>query len=219
MSLKWPYLKIIVFDFDGTLIESNQIKDKAFELLFGEWPEYQNAMMRWHFDHNSIDRREKFRYFVEKVLGLKGRDDLIRKLTTKFGKITRQAVIDCPFVEGAQNFLEYINCRVKTYLVSATPQAELNIIIKERKLDAYFKKIFGAPIKKIDILKQIMESENATVDEILFIGDSPEDQHAAESLGIHFIGRQSDRPLNKSKNNIVLDFVKIKNYLIKYYKI
>ena len=219
MPLKRTDIKIIALDFDGTLVESNQIKDHAFKILFGEWPEHQDAMMRWNFDHNSTERQEKFRYFVEKVLGLKGRDDLIRELTTKFGKITRQAVIDCPFVEGAQHFLEYINSRVKTYLVSATPQEELNIIIKERKLDVYFKKVYGAPINKIDILKQIMESENATVDEMLFIGDSPEDQDAAESLGIHFIGRQSDRPLNKSKNNIVLDFFKIKNHLIQYYRI
>ena len=219
MSVKLSGLKVIALDFDGTLVESNHIKDRAFETIFSNWPEHQDAMMRWHFNHNSTERQEKFRYFVEDVLALTSREDLIQELTTKFGKITKQAVIDCPFVDGAQNFLEYIKGRVKTYLVSATPQAELKIIIKKRKLDAYFKNIFGAPIKKIDILKQIMVSEKATVDEILFIGDSPEDQHAAESLGIHFIGRKSDRPLNELKGNIVLDFVKIKDYLIQYYGI
>ena len=105
---------------------------------------------------------------------------------------------------------------VKTYLVSATPQEELNIIIKERKLDVYFKKVYGAPINKIDILKQIMVSEKALVDEMLFIGDSPEDQNAAESLGIHFIGRQSDRPLNNRKNNIFKDFFKIQDHIHRY---
>lgn len=219
MSFKHFPLKVIATDFDGTLVKSNHIKDRAFKAIFSDWPEHQDAMMRWHLNHNSIERQEKFRYFVEEVLALTGRDDLIQDLTTKFSKITRQAIIGCPFVDGARNFLEYINGRVKAYLVSATPQEELNIIIKERKLDVYFKKVYGAPINKIDILKQIMVSEKATVDEMLFIGDSQEDQHAAESLGIHFIGRQSDRPLNKSKNNIVLDFFKIKNHLIQYYRI
>ena len=216
MSFKHFTLKVIATDFDGTLVKSNHIKDRAFKAIFSDWPEHQDAMMRWHLNHNSIERQEKFRYFVEEVLALTDREDLIQDLTTKFSKITQQAIIDCPFVDGARNFLEYINGRVKAYLVSATPQAELNIIIEKRKLSAYFKKAFGAPIKKIDVLEQIMVSEKALVDEMLFIGDSPEDQNAAESLGIHFIGRQSDRPLNNRKNNIFKDFFKIQDHIHRY---
>ena len=59
-----------------------------------------------------------------------------------------------------------------------------------------------------------MLSENVSVDEILFIGDSAEDQQAAKFLGIRFIGRQSDRWLDSSNNNIYLDFLLIKKYMI-----
>ena len=217
MSVKLSRLKVIALDFDGTLVESNHIKDRSFETIFSNWPEYHDAMMRWHFNHNRTERQEKFRYFVEEVLSLTDRDYFIQELTTKFSKITRQAIIDCPFVDGARDFLEYTKGRVKAYMVSATPQAELNIIIEERKLGGYFKKIFGAPIKKVDILKQIMVSEKASVNEMLFIGDSPEDQEAAEYLGIHFIGRQSDRTFNNEKIIIYPDFFKIKNYIQSFF--
>ena len=141
----WPLplkkrLRIIALDFDGTLVESNNIKDQAFETIFSDWPEYCETMMKWHLAHNTIDRREKFRYFVKDVLGLPDQDDLIAELTKRFSMLTKQSVIDCPLVQGVRAFLENIHCRVAVYLLSATPQLSLNEIIEERGLMKYFKK-------------------------------------------------------------------------------
>ena len=204
-------------DFDGTLVESNNIKDRAFETIFCKWPEHTETMMRWHLRHDSIERGEKFRYFVEEVLPLPGQNDLIEKLSSRFGKLTKTAIIECPFVMGAEVFLEYVRNRVSVYLVSATPQQDLNQIIKARGLGGYFKDVYGAPISKIETLKQIMLLENVSVDEILFIGDSAEDQQAAKFLGIRFIGRQSDRKLDVMDENIFNDFIEIKLYINKNY--
>ena len=73
--MKKTRLKVIALDFDGTLVESNNIKDRAFETIFCEWPEHTEIMMNWHLAHNSTERREKFRYFVEEVLALTGQND------------------------------------------------------------------------------------------------------------------------------------------------
>jgi phosphoglycolate phosphatase-like HAD superfamily hydrolase len=89
----------------------------------------------------------------------------------------------------------------------------LDQIVKARGLDEYFKKVYGAPIKKTEILKKIMLSEKASVNEVLFIGDSPEDQQSAKDLGIRFIGRQSDRDLNDSTHLVFTDFFQIKTHL------
>jgi phosphoglycolate phosphatase-like HAD superfamily hydrolase len=215
--LKKTLLKVLALDFDGTLVESNNIKDCAFETIFSEWPEHTESMMQWHLANDAIERREKFRYFVEEVLALSEQNDLIEKLTARFGQLTKSAIVECPFVKGVEDFLEYIWNRFPVYLVSATPQIDLVQIIEERKLCKYFKEIYGAPIRKIETLKKIMLSEKASADEILFIGDSPEDQQSGELLGIEFIGRQSDRQLSESKNYIFSDFVKIKKHIYQYY--
>ena len=128
-----------------------------------------------------------------------------------------EAIIECPYVRGAYKYLEYIRNLVSVYLVSATPQLDLDQIIKARGLGGYFKDVYGAPISKIETLKQIMLSENVSVDEILFIGDSAEDQQAAKFLGIRFIGRQSDRKLDVMDENIFNDFIEIKLYVEKNY--
>ena len=215
--MKKTRLKVIALDFDGTLVESNNIKDRAFETIFCEWPEHTETMMRWHLTHDSIERGEKFRYFVEEVLALPGQNDLIEKLTTRFGQLTMTAIVECPFVSGAEEFLEYIQNRFAVYLVSATPQLDLDQIIKARGLGGYFKDVYGAPISKIETLKQIMLSENVSVNEILFVGDSAEDQQAAKLLGIRFFGRQSDRKLDVMDENIFNDFIEIKLYVEKNY--
>ena len=144
--MKKTRLKVIALDFDGTLVESNNIKDRAFETIFCEWPEHTETMMRWHLTHDSIERGEKFRYFVEEVLALPGQNDLIEKLSSRFGQLTKEAIIECPYVKGAYEFLEYIRNRVSVYLVSATPQLDLDQIIKARGLGGYFKDVYGAPI-------------------------------------------------------------------------
>ena len=204
-------------DFDGTLVESNNIKDRAFETIFCEWPEHTETMMSWHIAHNSTERGEKFRYFVEEVLELSEQKDLIENLIARFRELTKTAIVECPFVMGAEEFLEYFSNRIVVYLVSATPQLDLDHIIKARGLGGYFKDVYGAPISKIETLKQIMLSENVSVDEILFIGDSAEDQQATEFLGIRFIGRQSDRKLDVMDDNIFNDFIEIKLYVEKNY--
>ena len=219
MPLKKSCLKVVALDFDGTLVDSNHIKDQAFETIFSDWPEYCETMMKWHLAHNTIDRREKFRYFVEEVLDFPDREDLIAELTAKFSQRTRQAIIDCPFVEGARDFLVYMQKRVAVYLISATPQLDLNEIIEERGLGSYFIEVYGAPIDKFEILKKIMMVEKVSADKILFIGDSPEDQLAAESLAIHFIGRQSDRELNGVTYSVYTDFIKIKDHLDQNYEL
>ena len=215
--MKSSRLKVIALDFDGTLVESNQIKDCAFETIFSEWPEHTKSMMQWHLTHDSIERGEKFRYFVEEVLALPGQNDLIEKLSSRFGQLTKEAIIECPYVKGAHEFLEYIRNRVSVYLVSATPQLDLEQIIKARGLGGYFKDVYGAPTKKDETLKNIILLEKVSVDEILFIGDSPEDQQSAKNIEINFIGMQSDRKLVKNENNIFSDFLRIKKYTEEIY--
>lgn len=100
--MKSSRLKVIALDFDGTLVESNQIKDRAFETFFSEWPEHTGTIMRWHHAHNTVERRLKFHYFIEEVLELSEQKDLIENLTARFGGLTKTAIVEYPFVKGGR---------------------------------------------------------------------------------------------------------------------
>jgi phosphoglycolate phosphatase-like HAD superfamily hydrolase len=205
--VKQSSLKVIALDFDGTLVESNTIKDKAFETIFSDWPEHKESILAWHRPRNTVDRREKFRYFVEEVLHESGNVGKIDELTKRFSVLTRQAIIDCPWVSGATDFLDYFKERLPLFLVSATPQEELNKILDHRRIADYFQQSYGAPLDKSEVLSVIMKDQEASPVETLYIGDSPEDQQAAQNQSIHFIGMDSGRGL-KAKN-LCSDFHKI----------
>ena len=210
-------IKVIALDFDGTLVESNKIKDNAFYSIFSEWPEHRSAMMKWHIANNTIVRQDKFRYFVEVVLGQQSNYELIEKLTIKFSELSYNAIVECSMVDGVQEFLDDFRNKVPMLLVSATPHDELKKILKARFLTRYFKDIQGGPINKAEVLKKIISIKRISPDEMLYIGDSPEDLQTAKTLGSHFIGRKSCRELNISTYPIYADFVKIKEHLDLYY--
>ena len=210
-------LKVLALDFDGTLVESNKIKDKAFYSIFGEWPEHRDAMMQWHLADNTMVRQDKFRYFVEVILGQQGDDELIEKLTKRFSELSYKAIVYCPMVDGAQQFLDTYVSKVQLFLVSATPHNELCKILKARLLTRYFNEIQGAPTNKVEALEKIISVKKISPDEMLYIGDSPEDQQAAKTLGCHFVGRKSCRKLNVLTNPVYADFVKIKEHLDRCY--
>ena len=212
-------IKVIILDFDGVIVESNDIKDRAFAKIFKKYPEHYEQMMAYHYAHNAVVRYEKFKYFVEDVLKVSDSSPLIGEFGKRFDDFTKLAIIQCPYVTGALEFLDFVYKKYPLYLVSATPHAELNEIVETRNLRKYFKQIFGAPQNKSVTIQQIMSIESILSKQTLFVGDSPEDLQTAESIGIQFIGRKSDRPLNASRYPVFNDMGMILGYFKEKYEL
>ena len=206
-------IKIICLDFDGTVIESNDIKDKAFSEIFSEFPEHKKYMMNYHLNNNSIDRYQKFKFFVNNILKENKSQDLVEELVLKFNLLTDEAIYKCPYVDGAILFLEEYFEKIDLYLLSATPEINLRKILTERKIKQYFKMIYGAPINKVNIINDIILKRNVRADEILYIGDTQEDLKVAFETKTNFIHRQSDRKLEKNKHPSFKDFETITKYV------
>jgi len=208
-------VKAIVLDFDGVMVESNKIKHEAFSEIFSQYPEHYEEMMSYHLSHNHVHRRDKFKHIYENILKKKYRDEDIEKLANRFSELTRRKIIESDYVDGAMEFMEYFYGRVPLYLASATPLDELEIILKERGIAAFFRRIYGAPMKKKDMFSDILEKEEISSGELLFIGDSPEDYRVAKDSGIKFVARISDSSV--SEGNIVKfnNMKEIRKYLVK----
>ena len=148
-SPKVADLKLLILDFDGVVVMSNDIKDEAFRQIFSRWfPDRLGDLMHYHLSHNAIPRRAKFDHVVKVILCDSRGDSLVEELTREFERLTRQAVIDCPYGEGALEFLRVWSQRIPLYLASATPQLDLDLVVDGRKLRPFFKGVFGAPEKK-----------------------------------------------------------------------
>lgn len=53
-------IRAIVLDFDGVIVESLDIKTRAFRDLFSDYPQHLDKIMSYHLAHNAISRYIKF---------------------------------------------------------------------------------------------------------------------------------------------------------------
>mgnify|MGYP001478041712 CR=1 FL=1 len=183
-------IKAIIFDFDGVIVESVNIKTEAFaEIYRSHGPKVVERVVEHHMANWGMSRFEKFKLYHRELLGKKLSDDGLSEITHQFSRMVTQKVIEAPYVKGAIEFIESNYTSFDLFISSATPENELREIIEKRKISRYFKEIFGSPETKSDHIRRIIRRYNYGSSEVVFIGDSVNDKEAAQLNGIYFIGR------------------------------
>jgi len=201
-------IKAIIFDFDGVLVDSLDIKGKAFVKLFEDFgEEVQMRVLDYHVKHGGVSRDEKIKYFYQEFLKTPLTNERLRELCDEFSGLVVKEVISAKEIPGAEEFLRTCG-KYRCFVVSATPQPEMVSIIKERGWDAYFDGVFGSPASKVDNIRLILKEWNLRPYECLYLGDSESDYDAAKALQIKFIGI-----VNKnSQLTIHSDVLLVKNF-------
>ena len=182
-------IQTIILDFDGVILESVSVKTEAFRRLFAFAPKQVEEIVQFHLDNGGMSRYEKFRYIYKNIL----KEDLTQskfdELSEKFSAIVFQEVIKAPFVPGAHEFLASYHLKIPLYVVSATPEGELWQIIQKRGMAHYFRGVYGAPRKKSECIKELLNFSGVSPDSMIFVGDAKNDLEAARTAGVCFIGR------------------------------
>jgi phosphoglycolate phosphatase-like HAD superfamily hydrolase len=189
-------LRVLILDFDGVIIESNQAKTQAFRELFSRFPNHADYMMAYHHDNVSKSRFDKFDHLLAR-LGRDGDAALRAGLSETFSQLVLRRILDVPFVPGAEAFLKTM-ARLPMYLASVTPADELGDILEHRNLLHWFQGIYGCPPwTKPEAIVDILSREHAAPADALLIGDSAGDQRAANETGVGFLARDSGLPFDE----------------------
>lgn len=185
-------LRAVFFDFDGVILESVAIKDQAFGELFSDLPEHVDRILEHHRAHLGHSRFEKFEWVYRAVLGKALGDRESLELGERYSALVESRVLSCPMVPGACALLKALSDRLDCWVVSATPQQELERIIEKRRLGHYFRGIHGAPPAKAETFATLLTRHGLAPHEVLAIGDGLSDYRAAEAARVHFVARTSD---------------------------
>lgn len=178
--------KALVLDFDGTLVDSNPIKLKAFEKCFAEYPEHFETIMAYCRSNHHTHRHEKFGFVFENILKQPYTPEIEKRLLEIYARETTEQVIAAKEIPGAGRFLEQFVKGKLAALLSSTPHETLLHILERRGLKKYFTTVQGAPINKAEWLQQFAQTHALKPVEILFIGDSAEDFASAKKAGVLF---------------------------------
>ena len=210
-------IKAIIFDFDGVIAESVDIKTEAFAELYKYYgDEVVKKVIKHHTGHGGISRYEKFRLYHKIFLNKNIDDNTVNELAQKFSKLVLDKVVRAAFVKGANEFISGNYKRYDLYISSGTPESEMRKIAKRRNINQYFKGIYGSPYTKSEHVALILKEKNYNPSEVLYFGDAPSDKIAALENGIQFIARvnSKDSPLRKEQY-IISDLVDLDEYIHK----
>jgi phosphoglycolate phosphatase-like HAD superfamily hydrolase len=182
-------IRAIFFDFDGVLIESAEIKTRAFRRLFAEYGDAVEEIVSYHVANMGISRFVKFRHIFDEILHLPLSVEQEDELGERFSGMVLQEVLEAPLVPGVLDFLETYKGRYLFFIVSGTPEQELRDIADRRRLSPFFLEIHGSPESKEAIIEGIISRYALDSDEALMIGDGETDLLAAEKNRITFVAR------------------------------
>lgn len=186
-------LKGLIFDFDGVILESVDIKGEAFRELFCAYPEHLKEILAYHYANGGVPRFDKFRYIYGNILNKHLSEEEFRSLCDRFAAFSYQKVLEAPFVPGAEQLLTECAGKYDLYIVSGTPDEEINKIVDGRGLRVFFKGVYGSPKDKKYWTGRILKEGRYLPEQVLWVGDALSDWEAAKGFGIRFVGRVSAR--------------------------
>jgi len=181
--------RIIILDFDGVILESVDVKTRAFRSLFSFSSQHVDEIVRFHIENGGMSRFDKFRHIFKNILHEDLSEEKFEYLSQRFSSLVEDAVLIAPFVKGALRFLEATAPRYPLYIVSATPADELKRIVRGRGILRFFAGVHGSPKTKADQIRGIVSQNQLSCRDVLFVGDAINDLRAARECGIGFVGR------------------------------
>lgn len=189
--MKTAHWQAIIFDFDGVVVESGDIKTQAFGNLYRTYGEtVMTAVMRYHSANGGMSRYQKFHYFQQHLLKKPPlTPDEEQLLDQRFSELVVEAVIASETVPGAAELIRKEAARIPLFIASGTPEAELKTIVMRRGLAPYFTAVRGSPTPKQMLIADILSSHAISPERVLMIGDALIDYQSAQANKIAFLGR------------------------------
>lgn len=187
-------IRSVVFDFDGTLVDSNAVKRGAYFDIFDRSGDTATIV-----EEVLLAKPEDDRYYV--IRSILGRlvsagiltesdriDNVVNEYAAKYNSICEEYVSTCPEIAGATQALSLLASAHSLYVNSGTPAEPLARVVRRRNWDRYFRDIYGSEHRKAENLKLIAERDQLQREEMLFVGDDEMDLAAARAFQCHFVG-------------------------------
>nr|WP_113867721.1 HAD family hydrolase [Brenneria salicis]NMN92142.1 phosphoglycolate phosphatase-like HAD superfamily hydrolase [Brenneria salicis ATCC 15712 = DSM 30166]RBP61132.1 phosphoglycolate phosphatase-like HAD superfamily hydrolase [Brenneria salicis ATCC 15712 = DSM 30166]RLM28714.1 hypothetical protein BHG07_16815 [Brenneria salicis ATCC 15712 = DSM 30166] len=184
MPLSFDY-DVYIFDCDGVILDSNQLKLDAMEKALGEYPVQDVVVCIDYFSKNfGRSRYHHVEHFLKNIICCRTDryqqqyDNIILKYADFCLSLYKKAKVNAGFID----FISSV--KVDKYVASGSDENELKQVFAERGLDVHFSDIFGSPESKVNNVRKILERGYSNG---VMLGDALGDLIAAEKNNIDFI--------------------------------
>ncbi|MBT6170073.1 MAG: HAD family hydrolase [Flavobacteriaceae bacterium] len=198
--------KNIIWDFDGVIIDSSEIRVFAFRQMLNDYPPNMvDKLIDFHKKNDGLSRYVKIDYFFSNIINQSLDNQKRNNLLKEYGAICSKKLDDKQLL--IKETIKFItsNCNYKNFhIASGSDNNELNNLCLSLDIISFFNSINGSPEAKKDIVKRIIIENQYINKETCLIGDSINDYDAAIFNQIQFFGF-NNKKLKKEKKGIYLD--------------
>lgn len=191
-------IKVIFWDFDGVLMDSNAVRNLGFERVLADFPKEQvDKLLAYHIANGGLSRYVKFRYFFEEIRSEAIEEQHILELAQRFSLIMRELLINpALLIKDTMDFVRSNHQKFLMHVTSGSDEQELKYLCKSLQIDHLFISIHGSPKPKKQWVKELLVQHGYKPEECVLIGDSVNDWEAANTNGIHFLAYNSTEELS-----------------------
>ena len=179
-------MNVHIFDCDGVISDTNEIKSNAFRYVAGKYLSNEALVKLLEFHENNIgkSRWEKFNFLKVKGLNVEFETDF---LCQEYAFYVESYMYKKPLVPYIK---EYINSLKKNseniiYIASGGESNQVKRLMKFHNINIIQNNIFGSPTKKIEIVKRIKKKHENS--KFILYGDSYYDSKCASIIEAKFI--------------------------------
>lgn len=146
-----------------------------------------------HSYHAGISRVRKIQHYHSTFLHQPLSPEDLDLWVGRYSDLVEAQVVAAPAVVGVEAFLQAASTQLPLFVISGTPQDELQRIVSARGWEGFFTEVHGSPRLKADIIDDIALRTHLDLSRVLFVGDAMTDFDAAADRGVAFLGRVAPR--------------------------
>lgn len=182
-------IKVIFWDFDGVLMDSNLVRESGFKWVLRSYNESEvEALIAFHRLNGGLSRYVKFRYFYEVIRNEVCDSSMLQWCYDEFSKYMALNLFDKGLlIKETLSFVESNLDKYDMHIVSGSDDVELKLLCQFLEIHPFFISINGSPIEKEEHVRLLIDGYNYKKMECLLIGDSINDREAAIVNNISFM--------------------------------
>lgn len=188
-------IRVLVFDFDGTLVNSNALKRGCMETVVAKVDGGNEALAAARAKGG--DRYRVFGEVARTLFAHEGEAAVAAHMNGFVAAYTRccaRGIIAAPEQEKARRLLARLRGHgLRIWINSATPHEHLRDLLFRRRLWPLLHGALGGPASKADNLRRIIAAERVAPRQVVMIGDGPDDEQGAREARTWFVAITRER--------------------------
>ena len=180
--------KTIIFDCDGVILNSNQVKSKAYHKVasshYGD--EYATLLVEYLSRNAGNPREYFFNHFLNNIVPQNVSGPGIEELLTEVAEEIIKGLMECEISQSLFNLRKKLP-DTKWMVVSGGVERELISVFQEREIyDLFDGGIYGGPLSKDEILDSLIKQGSINFPAV-FLGDSKYDYEVSSRFNLDFL--------------------------------